>query len=455
MMLLALQLSPPSLSSFPQLPPPFIRRRSMSTSHPVNATHTSVFNALGSYADRIKDSNTTTANPTSTTAKPSKSPNGTAPHTAAPSTTATSSIAPSPKAGATNLAQPVQDVEDDGSWETVQSGRHRPKQEEKRGGASTSRNWRERVPTEQSEEDGRHAAGAKPGTKGGTSTNTPSGSTVEKTPAPRPNPTTGSSALGTKSAWAIPTPTASTLPSSATKTLESTSSTTIQIPKQTPKTGSSRQSRTVPSSPSLNASTTTDTSSSLPPSLASPTLLAITTSVKDLANVHTMATKSGDEEEGSWRAKPKKEKVPEPPVPRQPAAPPAVNAWDLRKKAMGTVPNGASPTSSNMSKSPATGPVLQFGTVTPSVETPKENALRIGNSKPEEGSKAAKKKAKKAASEPTSTTTTMADPTLWPDVAQAAAVARSEDEKKDKVREKSDACSVVTEDATTGGSELY
>lgn len=80
-----------------------------------------------------------------------------------------------------------------------------------------------------------------------------------------------------------------------------------------------------------------------------------------------------------------------------------------------------------------------------------------GDAKVEENAKAQSsvpKKKKKPTSEPATAVATMADPSLWPDVAQAAVVAKKEDEKKDKLRERRDGDqgSIAAEETANVGS---
>ncbi|WVQ83364.1 hypothetical protein IAT38_005505 [Cryptococcus sp. DSM 104549] len=397
----------------------------MSATQPAQS---SVFNALGSYADRIKDAN---GNPVKTTSSPS---------TLAPSsTTRTSSASPSvskdrdAKPSPAAQAQPQPAAEDDGPWETVQS-RQRQRPEEKRGGSS-SKNWRDRSSRDDSKEktgedgekrSGSHVKGSKKGANNSSSSTAPVSSTAEKAPSSSARPAPVAPALSTtKAAWgAVP-------PMSQPAAASTTAPTATPAPAvSSNKEQAKEQSSTVPSSPSLNGTT-------LPGSVNSPNPSS------EAASTATAVSKTAEAgEEGSWRARPPPAASPaaatpakvEEPAPRQPAPPPAVNVWDLRKKT--AAPAAAAP-----------APVKAVG----------EKAMANGHAHghahgKEEGAKGgAKKKSAAAAVGSAAALPPIHDATLWPDVAQAAETVKASEDKKEKVREKtSSETASVEETAATG-----
>lgn len=332
---------------------------------------TSVFHALGSYADRTKDAHgrTIVANGSATS-----SPAAVLSSLSSP-IPGTSPMPPTSPSKATTALTPADDDDDD-SWETVRSSRQKSRvernTEEKRG--SNSRNWRERdekskVPTED-KEDARSRSTKKE------SRPTSSTSSIQGS-AP---PSRATSAAPSKPAWG--------------------GSTTGQASVSPSLPVSASTSTAVPASSSINGS-------------AEPT--AVNGQASAASSDSTIKGHASDE--GSWRARPKAEEKPTAPVvPKQAAPPPAVNAWDLRKKQ-----NAAS---SHSARPLATVP-LQFGTVTPAVSGSGETKL-ASEAIPSEVAKPTKKKKKDAAPPPVS------DVHMWPDVNAAKG-----DEKKSKQEKKS------------------
>jgi hypothetical protein len=198
-----------------------------------------------------------------------------------------------------------------------------------------------------------------------------------------------------------------------------------------------------PPSPSINETSTTI------PSIGSPNLTAETGSS---STAPTSIARADVEED--WRVKQKDnemQSVPAPaPAPRQVALPPAINAWDLRKRA----------SASNAPSAPASAPVnaeaevaegkttpLQFGTVTPQEST---SPLPNGNDTGESVVKIVKKKKKGAE---TSVPPVM-DANAFPDLAKAVEATKAAEEKKEhpKTKKETEEAGVV-EDSTTSSSE--
>ena len=264
------QRSPQPLSSIPRTLPTLVRP-SMSTSPPAQHNPTSVFHALGSYADRIKS--------------PQNVPNPLIPN-GNPLVTSRV-ISPSAAAGPAKTpsrSERPAESQDDGPWETV--GRHRPREERRTGG--TTQNWRDRPIKETNAEDsGRKPPEAKGGKKG-TSSSAPRLPASEKVPATRA-PVTPSA--GIKTAWGVVTTSAAlALRQEPQSTPSSTSSTSLQ----TPKTGITLQSQTEPSSPSPNSNTATNTSVSI----ASPNLSVETASSSTAPTSVALRGNDGEEEAG-------------------------------------------------------------------------------------------------------------------------------------------------------------
>lgn len=395
-------------------------RPKMSASSPPQANgSTSVFNALGSYADRIKEK-----------AK-SPMPNGTS------SSTASSSITPSPHAGSTKLPSTTMTTStavpvDEGAWETVQSSRHRSRQkvEEDKGKGSNSKDWRERPAASQkhAEEERRttesKSANIDKRKTPGSAPPATSPSYISSTAFPPVSTTKISSTptTGVKNVWGIVTPATT---SSHTSPPNSVISTTIQTPRSNP---GSNTVNVTPSSPSI-ANTGDNTASIASPNLSS--------EVASTSTAPTSIALKDEEEEPSWRVPAKEAKetpsLPPVPAPRQPGPPPAVNAWEQRKKAaLGNGPPGASSTSTAEKANGA----LQFGSVSP-IDTSSAFATTAN------GVKIGKKQSKSTAG--------LVDTTAFPDLAQAAEIVQAAEEKKEKTKDKreSEDSSVADEPAAS------
>lgn len=326
---------------------------------------TSVFHALGSYADRTKDATGKTI-----------TPNGSASHSPAavssslssptPATTPMPSTSTSKAAPAAPAAAPVDD--DDESWETVRSSRQKPRvernTEEKRG--SNSRNWREREEKPKASTEEKEESRSRPSKKESRpSSTTPSAQASAST-------SRAASVAPSKPAWGGSAPGQSAV---APPTAASTSN-------ATPSAANSVNGAARPAA-AKNGEASTSSESTI---------------------------KGNASDEGSWRARPKAEEKPAAPVPKQAAAPPAVNAWDLRKKQAPTPNHGTRPSSSTP---------LQFGSVAASGSTPTENKSASESASTE--TTKPKKKKKESAPPPVS------DVNMWPDVNAAKS-----DEKKSK-----------------------
>lgn len=165
----------------------------------------SVFNALGSYADRIKD-----ANGNFIKSSPSSSSSATPESTSLSSSTSGKnafSTATSKSGQQKQSSSPQQEpitAEDDGPWETVQSTRARQrsdrseeKEKEKRG--SSSKNWRDRTHRDEKNQDdgekrsGREKSKKEKGDKGSSAPPVGSATSDEKTAK--------SLSSSTKNAW--------------------------------------------------------------------------------------------------------------------------------------------------------------------------------------------------------------------------------------------------------------
>ncbi|KAK4685331.1 la-related protein 1, partial [Tremellales sp. Uapishka_1] len=350
----------------------------------------SVFNALGSgsYADRMKKAQQL-QNSRSTT-------NGdlTAPSTSAPTTN--SSPAMTPKTRTPAPATPPVETKDEGTWKTVSTSRSRPKMEEKRShgngnGGSNGKDWRERPAEKEKEKEREKSSTSRSVKKSAAAPTVQQPAKSVSTPVPS---TSASAPTGvSKPAWGLTTPT-------ITQTVQapSTISTTIETPKQ-------NGLATVPSSPSLNGTT------AVSPHLSASTETDI---VKD------------KEDDPSWRPRPETDKeiekvMPPPPAPKQAAPPPAVNAWDIRKKSL------PAPAANGSGKSVS----VSLGEKEKTVEK-KKSTNRVKGT----------------------TTPVVADPVSWPDVKTAATVGGKEEKKEkkdDETREKKDdEMSVVDESGVAG-----
>nr|XP_019008524.1 uncharacterized protein I206_07084 [Kwoniella pini CBS 10737]OCF47305.1 hypothetical protein I206_07084 [Kwoniella pini CBS 10737] len=415
----------------------------------------SAFNALGSYADRIKDAN---GNPTKiaqvndpkSAASSSLTSNGNTPksNNRSPSATPSSSSSTSKprhnkSISASQSQSQKESQEEDGSWETVRSNRQRAKQQEekeKEKHGSNSKNWRDRSGQKQksSGDDSEKKSGHGKSSKKQTLNNASStAATSETTPKPA-----STISAPSKPAWGALAQTAKPATSVAL---------TNDLSKDSRRdSGQQQQSQTVtvPSSPSLNGTTITANSISVPPSIGSPNLSSETASTSTApASVLSKAVdKLEGEEEGSWRAKQPQqlEEAPQaqvqPAQPRQAAPPPAVNAWDIRKKSI-------------LLSTPITTSQAKPATSLSSRETT-QKAIPNGNAKVEAAAKPKKKTAAKATS--SALPPPINDINLWPDVKQAA---KAED-KKEKVKsqatnEEASAAEESTNSTTTGKKQKW
>lgn len=338
---------------------------------------TSVFHALGSYADRMKDA-----------AGKTITPNGSASHSPAAVSSSLSSPTPTTTpmpSTSSSKATPAAEHDDDESWETVRSSRQKPRvdrnTDEKRG--SNSRNWREREEKPKASTEEKDESRSRPSKESRPSSAAPSAqasaSTSRATSTAPSKPAWGGSATGQSS----------TSPPSVT----STSSTTPSAPSSV--NGAAR-----PTTTNGEVSTSSETT-----------------------------VKANVSDEGSWRARPAEKPV----APKQAAPPPAVNAWDLRKKQVTTPSHGTRPSGSTP---------LQFGSVAASGSTSTE-PKPVSESTPSETTKPKKKK-KDTAPPPVS------DVNMWPDVNAAKS-----DEKKAKQDKKSGTAEPVvpTDELSTGGKK--
>ncbi|WVQ98020.1 hypothetical protein IAU59_005140 [Kwoniella sp. CBS 9459] len=446
------------------------------TQQAANGNTLSAFNALGSYAGKIKDADgnpikSATAN--SPTSAPMSASNGDSHQEPASSSSTTPTLSTmtksrEPKAVATpastSKAAPPQvsqqQAEDDGPWETVQSARqrNRPEDKDKHSHRSNSKNWRDRShrdgqgqkerQSDEPEKDTkeRRSGGGKSSKKGG---NTHASSTSTPAAAEKPTRPAAVTTGPAKPAWGALTQPAK--PATATPSLSPSVSTTTQAPKDG--SGSQQQGTTVPSSPSLNGTTVTANSVSVPASIGSPHLSSETASTSTAPA--SVLSKAVDklEEEGNWRSRSKAEAestedVPapaQPAAPRQAAPPPAVNAWDLRKKKMAP----ASTPSNAAGQSKQSIPSGQNGTSSTKVE-PSQKSLPNGHLKEENAKPPAKKKSPTRNAASTVAPPSISDSNLWPDVAQAAEVVKATEEKKEKPKDKVEVGASSDEPAGTG-----
>ncbi|OWZ33091.1 hypothetical protein C366_05682 [Cryptococcus neoformans Tu401-1] len=377
---------------------------------------TSVFNALGSYADRIKDANgnfikSSPSSSSSATPEPtslSSSTSGKKAFSTATFKSGQQKQGSSPQPGAIT-------AEDDGPWETVQSTRARQRtdrSEEKEKRGSSSKNWRERSHRDEKNQDdgekrnGRERSKKEKGDKSNSAPFVGSATSSEKTAK--------SLSSSTKNAWGV--------------------------------TSSSQGENPIASNPgpkqkAQNDSTFRSSSAAAP---VGPTTSTINEIIKQ----------SEGSDEDNWRARPakveKNEKTEGPvsitqaqPQPqRQLAPPPSVNIWDLRKKM--SVPVLFSPTS-------ATSAVAGIPP-----KSDKEKSLTNGMVKEEDsgtGKSLSKKKsaAAAAAAGTSSAPPSIHDATLWPDIVQAAEVVKAGEDKKEKAKERLNSESAsVAEESTIG-----
>ncbi|KAL1406227.1 hypothetical protein Q8F55_007918 [Vanrija albida] len=386
---------------------------------------TSVFQALGSYADRIKDQ----PNGASKASSSSTTPTPAAANSSKKANSRTMTARPASPAPAQSKADA--DAED-GPWETVRTGRNRTKperqqpQDEKR--ASNSRNWRERddkaadskdkaaeVDRPQKDEPAPkkdEAAASASSSKGGQAATRPA-----VTPPKSAWAATGGKGAAAASAAVAAAAPAPPAPVESAPTAAATNA--KPIANGTPAAGS--------------ATATTASSSSATP--AEPSTSASASSKAD--------------EEGNWRARPKSETTaapaptpaPAPSVPRQAAPPPATNAWDLRRKVQPATPapTAAAPASSNVAAAPLPQP-SQAASSSAGATTEANGDAKAGSSKK------AKKKAEPAAA---------ADASLWPDVSQAAEAVKVAEGNKGKHEKKGSEVSVeeAPSSAAPGGKK--
>jgi hypothetical protein len=174
--------------------------------------------------------------------------------------------------------------------------------------------------------------------------------------------------------------------------------------------------------------------------------------------------------EDDWRARPKQKDVDSereedkeqdvvPAISRQAAPPPATNAWETRKKALGTTSEAPATTVPSLraeqaKPTEATSAPIQFGTVTPQEST---TALPVPNGEETaDGVKIAKKKKKGSATPVTAPAAVVPamDASAFPDLAQAAEVARAVEERKEltKAKKESENGSAGDESGATAGS---
>ncbi|ORX38832.1 hypothetical protein BD324DRAFT_292682 [Kockovaella imperatae] len=425
--MIAVQHASLSPSAFPRLLPTPSHPLMMSNPTSNQVAHTSVFSALGSYADRIKDNASKSAPQSGEPAiSEPAAPSGATSSSSSPATTSTptKSAAQQSRPSAPSKQPTSNDHEDDGAWETVQNTRHRARTEDKKQAGSDSRNWRERTTSkEQSVEDENRS---KSGHKSAKETH-PKGAllTVEKSPQPgtQPTATTSTSAIGSKSVWG----------SLGVQSGSSSRARTSTPPAQTQSQSTSSQNATTPSSPSLNGTTITNNS-------ASPDLSAETSSTTTIPDSATIVDHSGLE--GKVPAAESKQPVV-----------PAVNPWEERKKKLGTAASPMNVASASKS-STLSGRILQFGSVSPP-PTPNVKSLPNGHTEAIEGALAASRTEKRPTAGTSADTPAGINASLWPDVGQAAEVSRAAEEKKDKSKERKDSeTSTAVEDPPAVGSGL-
>ncbi|WOO83742.1 La-related protein 1 [Vanrija pseudolonga] len=369
---------------------------------------TSVFQALGSYADRIKDQPNGSSKASSSSSTPA-------------SAVANSSKKANNRTGAARPASPAPaqsradaDAED-GPWETVRTGRNRTKperqqpQDEKR--ASNSRNWRERddkaTDSKDKAADVERSQKDEPAPKKDEVATSSSSKGAQAATRPAVTPpksawaATGGKGVAAAVAAAAPAPPAP---------VEAPANVATTITK--PVANGTAAPAAAPAAAASSAAPAVEPSTSAPaPSKA--------------------------DEEGNWRARPKTETTaapaptptPAPSVPKQAAPPPATNAWDLRRKVQPSAPTAAAPASLSNVASAAT-PLPQPSQVgaAPSSSAPPTSAPEPnGDAKASSSSKKAKKKGEAAAA---------ADASLWPDVTQAAEAVKVAEGNKGKHEKK-------------------
>ena len=356
--------------------------------------------------------------------------------------------APTPSTSAASPTSP--NTNDDAGWETVHMGRHRAKSErpdERRSGtvvARKSRHDRDRdVKVDEEPRRAQSAAATNPRSA------PPASSTEAFPPPPRSaGPAAATSPSGpTKSVWGLP---------GTTRTVRqvSSSSTTAAMEvhaAQTPKPNGVPRSHTVPSSPSLNGTSITATSSTDPNTyIASPhsAETASTSTAPTSVIGKTVDDPELDEEEPSWTARPDVERVesitsPAPTSPPEaeseaipPITSPISNPWEERRRKLDIAP---------------AQPILQFGSLSLDDTTEKtgNEGVKIGSLKKQQRRRPAVVPAATSVSAPASA---VVRDEAWPDVQQAAAVVAAEETK---TRKESEESSVVSEGVVSGSKGGY
>ncbi|EIW71283.1 hypothetical protein TREMEDRAFT_73252 [Tremella mesenterica DSM 1558] len=354
----------------------------MSKSPAASSSQPSVFDALGSYADRIK--NTAWQKPAATLKNPT--PAVAAPLPASKSAPASGSTSPGVRPtgrASTSAAEVIFDDSDE--WETVPSGRKKNTGKEK--GA-----WTDKASKERFEEE-RRAISAKPPQN-------------KANPKPGEKPRTSSiPAHTTKPAWGL------LPPSSTTTTHTQAPLKADRVPPVSPTSAPHMlQGSPSPSSPSLLSTAVTAVSPSSP---HSPRLSAAASST---AATSVIKGKDDDESVKSDECEMTPTTIAQPHPDRQTPVRPAVNAWVAQQPAV-TLPalNGS------ISSKPAT--TLQFGSLSTD-----ENPI-VTNNNPDIGVTVAKVQRRSVP--------TAVDDNVWPDVARAAEVIKAAEEKKERPRRNS------------------
>jgi la-related protein 1 len=450
---------------FPPLSPDKLIQNSMSAS-PLSNQPTSVFKALGSYADRIRDQNgqlikspPSTSTPLQTPARSSSmSASNTA--SASASTKVSTPVTPAESAG-------VEVQVDDGPWETVHSTKTKGKQGDRdhhveKG--SNSRNWRDRPMREKAGESSKEGQGEKKasGSVGGSGSKSKKGSTsasssvnatrtngdvgkAQSSTGSRTQPTP-SIAAPAKPAWGLPT--TKPVTTNGMTAPQSTDPIPTAKPTATAKTNTPAKTSTAPPSPSLNGTTAVS-------SVSGDTLNEGTNPVPAEPVSTTPATKPSQKKEPSPSntkeapAITKKEEAPvETSTPVVPAArvvaPPPTNPWNVVK------PTLASPAiitvAASAKNEPRPSSRIQFGQLsfTDEAANPLPNGMSNGS---EEAVKIGGKKKKKD-----TPAAVVIDASQWPDVAQAQTVGVKNEKKEPKPVEESVEESTTTSMSTPLGS---
>ncbi|WVQ76093.1 hypothetical protein IAR50_005732 [Cryptococcus sp. DSM 104548] len=356
---------------------------------------TSVFNALGSYADRIKDVN---GNPLKSSASSSDGAPAPTPAVAPPQQ--------QPKEKSSQSASQTKEKstqEDDGPWETVQSGRQRnhsnntrsderDSSHTKRG--SSSKNWRDR--------SGREGAGEKEKER-----KDDEGSSADKKRDGKDRARKSDKVMG-----ASPT------------------STNVEKEKEKPVKASAGKSAWNIPSQSVSASPTPAAQESSP----------ITAPATEALRPSGNGTENGISRGDSIKATEGQERTEESVVkPKELAPPPKVNVWDLRKK-QSTISVSVPPPVQSTVKSIPNG--VQKGDSSP---TPSATAVTSG------AGKGVSKKKSAAAAVGSTAPPAINDAHLWPDVATAVKDKEGK-EKKSKGKVESETASLAEEQVTNAGT---